>query len=188
MENFTDKDAILFPCTGTEPVLVKLTTSSIVETHPQTGGIVSKTYQPHPEVFLDAHWEAQAITRLPGMKQDLANPYLVFYPVPGPCARSKYTSNAVVASILESNRVGNINWKGNILVARYADMPFGEMIDCTLRELPIIYKYLCNNAPQQTQVGLLGYSSPMEKLTGPTGLLKGSGCECQNKLIVPIFT
>lgn len=105
----------------------------------------------------------RAIIKLPRSSVALGNPYVIFFqptqrdlplnaPIdaliaalpPTPTSRN-YPSFSTTSS--SSQQPQNAPWRGNVLVAKYADVPFGEMIPCGMNDLPIIARHLQYREP-----------------------------------------
>lgn len=99
------------------------------------------------------------LVRIPRSNVMLSNPYVVFFqpsqrdlPLNSPIVSLLQTfppSPTLHRSVQESestNRERRL-WRGNVLVAKYADVPFGEMISCGMNDLPIISRHFLYREP-----------------------------------------
>ena len=102
----------------------------------------------------------RTIITLPRSSVTLGNPYVVFFqptqrdlPLNGPI-----TSLIAAAAARDPPNAWQTNgsriqpWCGNVLVAKYADVPFGEMIPCGMNDLPIISRYLQCHEPSGNEL------------------------------------
>ncbi|KAF8314771.1 hypothetical protein DL93DRAFT_2097151 [Clavulina sp. PMI_390] len=151
----TFTSAILFSYDTNVPSIVSLRTTTKFE---PSG---SRTHQAHPEDYIEAFWSAHIITTVPQSSVQLGNPYVVFFQpaqrdlppnlsVQAIMRSSPLASSGNRAPILSMNNLsstGEICWRGNVLVAKYADAPFGEMIACGLNDLPIISRHFLTREP-----------------------------------------
>jgi len=102
----------------------------------------------------------RTIVNLPRLSVALGNPYVVFFQP----TQKDLPLNAPIMSLITAaaardppnalpTGVSHIHpWRGNVLVAKYADVPFGEMISCGLNDLPIISSHLRCHAPAENEL------------------------------------
>jgi len=147
-------DAILFPSDGRAPHLVKLVTSPMSGTGPQTPNS-QQTRMPHPEVHMDyiadlgcRAWAYHLVEALDGMNRNFTNPYIIFYPTVSrdgmPFAINKTIREIQGRSFKESSA-----WRGNIVVAKYRESPFSSLVSLTMADFAILKNYLMTHgAPQ----------------------------------------
>ena len=89
----------------------------------------------------------RSIVTLPGTSRPLGNPYVIFFqPIQADlpinqCLRAASLNMGVTS--------GQIPWRGNILVAKYSDFPFGDMISCANNDLPIIIRHISIYSPTE---------------------------------------
>ncbi|GJE91715.1 hypothetical protein PsYK624_078650 [Phanerochaete sordida] len=148
MEHSASYQAIFFPADDRLPHLVTLTATRL-RTEPNSGAPYRCGHMPHPEVFMehlaDARgapaWSYTAIDRLEGMSQPLARPYVLFAPAAArdgqPFPRNTYVRD-VQGAFYEDDRA----WRGNIVVAKYADLQFSAMVDASMADFPIVKNWL----------------------------------------------
>jgi len=152
----TFADAILFTFDAISPSVVPLRTTS------STDSSGSRVHQPHPEDYIEAYWSAQTIVNLPRLSVALGNPYVVFFQP----TQKDLPLNAPIMSLITAaaardppsalpTNVSHIHlWRGNVLVAKYADVPFGEMISCGINDLPIISSHLRCHEPSENELDI----------------------------------
>lgn len=101
-----------------------------------------------------SYLKCSTIVSLPLSVVALGNPYVVFFqptqndlPLNGPIealVQSISASDAKTRSCQASLSSTRRPWRGNVLVAKYADAPFGEMIPCGMNDVAIISRhFLC---------------------------------------------
>ncbi|KDQ64993.1 hypothetical protein JAAARDRAFT_28657 [Jaapia argillacea MUCL 33604] len=140
-------DAILFPSDGRPPTLVSLATSPVTVANNFASHV--STRMPHPEVFMDyiaegmgsRGWQYHLVEALDGMNKKFSNPYIIFYPV---LSRDgmPFPINKCVREIQGSRFREECGWRGNIVVAKYQESSFTNMIDASMADFPIVKNYL----------------------------------------------
>ena len=102
----------------------------------------------------------RTIVNLPRLSVALGNPYVVFFQP----TQKDLPLNAPIMSLITAaaardppnalpTNVSHIRpWRGNVLVAKYADVPFGEMISCGMNDLPIISSHLRCHEPSGNEL------------------------------------
>ncbi|KAI0034434.1 hypothetical protein K488DRAFT_39381, partial [Vararia minispora EC-137] len=149
MEQFQYFDALLFPADGKAPHLVKLMTTPASYATQYSPSARGEGRMPHPEIHMEfiaenvpGSWDYQAAIRaLDGMRNKFAQPYMIFFPVvsrdgmPFPINR---TLREVQGDWYQSNHA----WRGNVVVAKYRDATFKQLVNMTMADYPIIKNYL----------------------------------------------
>lgn len=90
-----------------------------------------------------------SIISLPRSSVALSNPYVIFFQPSQKDLPPNRPIEALVQSLSArdspnnrpSRSLARQPWRGNVLVAKYADVPFGEMISCGMNDLPIISRH-----------------------------------------------
>ena len=87
---------------------------------------------------------------LPGTNVSLGNPYVIFYP----SQQQDLPTNACLTQVAsETNGLQLCHrWAGTILVAKYSDIPFGDMIPCIMNDIPIILHHIAQSNPLQSDM------------------------------------
>lgn len=107
------------------------------------------------------------IVTLPQSSVGLGNPYVVFFQPTQKDLPINRPIEALVRSVSTPNRnVSTLQpWRGNVLVAKYADAPFGEMVSCSLNDLPIISTHFLCREPSGNELEVRRhfrkYSTPL---------------------------
>ncbi|KAI9510977.1 hypothetical protein F5148DRAFT_473249 [Russula earlei] len=173
-------DAILFPADGRPPHVVSLMTSPTSFSNPHAPAQTSTARIPHPEVHMEyiaedpnmRAWHFQFVEALDMMNKKFANPYIIYYPVvsrdgmPFPVNR---TVRDMQEEVNKGRRLREDQlWRGNLVVAKFADERFTQMIDASMADFPILKNFLGTHA-SPSSVGTSASTS-----TGP-GASPGAG-------------
>ncbi|KZT26904.1 hypothetical protein NEOLEDRAFT_1177089 [Neolentinus lepideus HHB14362 ss-1] len=147
--------AILIPSDGRPPSLVPLATSPVAVADPFTAQPTQTTRMPHPEVYMDYiaealgarawqyHWLLliQTVEALDGMNKKFATPYIIFYPV---ISRDgmPFPVNKCIREMQGKAFREETAWRGNVVVAKYSEGTFTNMMDASMADFPLIKNYL----------------------------------------------
>jgi len=149
MDTLVSFEAILFPSDGRPPHLVSLATSPVAITDPFSAQVTHSTRMPHPEVYMDyiaeglgsRAWQYHLVEALDGMTKKFANPYIIFYPVVSRDGMP-FPINKCIKEIQARAFKEETGWRGNIVVAKYAESTFTNLMDASMADFPIIKNYL----------------------------------------------
>ncbi|KAI0367557.1 hypothetical protein BV20DRAFT_1054678 [Pilatotrama ljubarskyi] len=128
--------------------LVSLPTTPLAPNQPTLTAPFRGGREPHPEIYMtyiSAHmgrdaWGFQVVEALYGMQKPLATPFIIFYP----------TASSDLMPFPVNKHVRNIQgklpiehaWCGDLVVAKYKDTTYSEMIDASMADYPIIKNFL----------------------------------------------
>ncbi|KAI9061806.1 hypothetical protein FKP32DRAFT_1531461, partial [Trametes sanguinea] len=112
---------------------------------------------PHPEQYMDyvanmsgaQVWGFQCIEALDGMiteKHRFSKPYILFYPL---ISRDgmPFPVNSCIRAMQGKTFDKQNAWEGDIIIAKYSDLQYSEMIDASMADFPIIKNYLLTHRP-----------------------------------------
>ncbi|TFK56036.1 hypothetical protein OE88DRAFT_698288 [Heliocybe sulcata] len=141
--------AILIPSDGRPPTLVPLATSPVAVADPFTAQATQTTRMPHPEVYMDyiaeslgaRGWQYHTVEALDGMNKKFATPYIIFYPVVSRDGMP-FPVNKCIREMQGKGYREETAWRGNIVVAKYCEGTFTNMMDASMADFPIIKNYL----------------------------------------------
>ncbi|KAF8529279.1 hypothetical protein BU17DRAFT_37213 [Hysterangium stoloniferum] len=151
MDTLSPTDAILFPADGRTPHLVQLMSSTVTSTDPMTGRMVAHRI-PHPQVHMNyiatntSHrvWDSRASLHYYSVilfgdihKWNFQYPYVVFFPILSQSGVS-FPMNLNVREIQGKLFKETHAWRGDIVVAKYWDHPYGTLMDCAMSDYPMI--------------------------------------------------
>ncbi|KAH9987905.1 hypothetical protein BJV74DRAFT_796376 [Russula compacta] len=176
-------DAILFPADGRPPHVVSLMTSPASFSNPHVPAQTSTARIPHPEVHMEyiaedpniRAWYFQFVEALDMMNKKFANPYIIYYPVvsrdgmPFPANR---TVRDIQEEMNKGRRLGEDQlWRGNLVVAKFADDRFTQMMDASMADFPILKNFLGTHpspSPASSGSGALQTTLPTLSTTHPS--------------------
>ncbi|KAI9069208.1 hypothetical protein FKP32DRAFT_1608332 [Trametes sanguinea] len=112
---------------------------------------------PHPEQYMDyvantpgkQVWGFHCIEALEGMvieKYKFSRPYVLFYPL---LSRDgmPFPVNGCIQAMQGEWFDKRKAWEGDIIIAKYSDPEYSEMIDVSMADFPIIKNYLSTHRP-----------------------------------------
>ncbi|KAF8511200.1 hypothetical protein JB92DRAFT_2935944 [Gautieria morchelliformis] len=85
---------------------------------------------------LNSQTSSQVITNIP-YARNFQYPYVVFFPVISQNG-GQFPTNFTLRDIQGRNYRDSNSWKGDIVVAKYWDHPFGLIMDCAMSDYPMI--------------------------------------------------
>ncbi|KAF8583982.1 hypothetical protein K439DRAFT_1184725 [Ramaria rubella] len=152
MNDITHTEAILFPADGRTPHLVQLMSSSVATPDPVTGRMVTRRI-PHPQVHMNyiatntPHrvWDHRVIANI-SYARNFQYPYVVFFPIVSQNGGS-FPTNLTIRDIQGRGFRESYAWKGDIVVAKYWDQPFGTIMDCAMSDYPMIKNWFMLHSP-----------------------------------------
>ncbi|KAI0313446.1 hypothetical protein OF83DRAFT_533507 [Amylostereum chailletii] len=151
MDQMYSFDAILFPADGRPPHVVKLMTSPASYTNPHSyhASVAGDARIPHPEIHMEyiaenvgaRAWNYQLVEALDGMNKKFTNPYIIFFPV---ISRDgmPFPLNKTLREIQGKLYRPESAWMGNIVIAKYRDARFTQMMNASMADFPILKNYL----------------------------------------------
>ncbi|EPQ59510.1 hypothetical protein GLOTRDRAFT_34002 [Gloeophyllum trabeum ATCC 11539] len=155
--------AILIPSDGRPPSLVPLATSPVAITDPFSVQVTQTSRMPHPEVYMDyiaeslgsRAWQYHLVEALDGMNKKFDTPYIIFYPV---ISRDgmPFPVNKCVREIQGRLFREDAAWRGNLVVAKYAESSFTSMMNASMADFPLIKNYLMQHKSPLTPVSPAG--------------------------------
>ncbi|KAI0313833.1 hypothetical protein OF83DRAFT_1175304 [Amylostereum chailletii] len=144
-------DAILFPTDGRPPHVVKRMASLAFYTNPQLfhASVAGDALIPHPEIHMEyiaevvgaRGWNYQLVEALDGMNKKFANPYIIFFPVISRDGQP-FPLNRTLRKIQGRLHRSEFAWMGDIVIAKYRDSRFAQMMDASMADFPILKNYL----------------------------------------------
>lgn len=104
---------------------------------------------PHPEIHMDyiaeglasRSWQFQVVEALEGMTRKFTAPYIMFWPTVSRDGMP-FPINKCIREIQGHNDNEAKAWRGNIVVAKYRDVDYTEMMDASMADFPIVKNYL----------------------------------------------
>jgi len=108
---------------------------------------------PHPEMYMDyiaeglgpRSWRYKLIEALDEMNTKFATPYIVFYPTVSRDGMP-FPVNKCVREIQGRNFDEAVAWRGNLVVAKYRDINYSEMMDASMADFPLVKNYLSTHS------------------------------------------
>lgn len=93
--------------------------------------------------FLLEH--VQVVEKLDGMTKKFPSPYIIFYPV---LSRDgmPFPINKCICEVQGSFYKESAAWRGNIIVAKYSDTTYTQMVQASMADFPILKNYLSTRA------------------------------------------
>jgi len=152
MDTLSPTDAILFPADGRTPHLVQLMSSTATYTDPMTNRMVAHRI-PHPEVHMNyiatntPHrvWDSRVILNI-SYARNFQYPYVVFFPILSQSG-APFPMNLIIREIQGKSFRETHAWRGDIVVAKYWDHPYGTLMDCAMSDYPMIKNWLMLHTP-----------------------------------------
>ncbi|KAI0052561.1 hypothetical protein FA95DRAFT_1483235 [Auriscalpium vulgare] len=150
MDQLYSFDAILFPADGRPPHVVALMTSPASFTNPHAlQASADDARFPHPEVYMDyiaenigpRAWHYQLVEALDGMNKKFTNPYIIYFPVVSRDGMP-FPVNKSVREIQGRLYREEYAWRGNLIIAKYRDARFSQMMNASMADFPILKNYL----------------------------------------------
>ncbi|KAI0309631.1 hypothetical protein OF83DRAFT_1029353, partial [Amylostereum chailletii] len=104
---------------------------------------------PHPEIHMEyiakdvgaQAWNYQLVEALEGMNKKFTHPYILFFPV---ISRDgmPFPLNTILREIQGKLYKPEFAWMGNIVISKYYDHRFTQMMDASMADFPILKNYL----------------------------------------------
>ncbi|KAH8105508.1 hypothetical protein BXZ70DRAFT_531263 [Cristinia sonorae] len=149
MDPMVPYDAIVFPCDDRPPHVISLMTSPLATILPNPAEPYRCGRIPHPEIFMDyiaeglgpQSWRYLVVEKLDGMNKNFTSPYILFYPVVSRDGMP-FPINKCIREVQGSFYKESVAWRGNIVVAKYSDTTYLQMVDASMADFPILKNYL----------------------------------------------
>jgi len=149
MDRMISYDAIVFPCDDRPPHIVPLMTSALAGPIPNPAEPYRCGRMPHPEVYMDyiaeglgpQSWHYQVVDKLDGMNKKFSTPYILFFPT---LSRDgmPFPTNKCIREMQGVSYRESAAWRGNVVVAKYADAAYSTMANASMADFPILKNYL----------------------------------------------
>lgn len=157
MDNIPPVEALLFPADGRTPHLVELMSSIITNVDPMTGQVFQQRIA-HPQVHMNyiasntTHcvWESRIIRNIL-YARNFQYPYVVFFPILSQSG-APFPVNLNIKEIQGRSFKETVAWRGDIVVAKYSDQPYGTLMDCAMSDYPMIKNWLTHHTPYNRYV------------------------------------
>jgi len=126
--------------------------TSTVPTPDQSGRMIN-TRMPHPQVHMNyiasgtqqRVWGFKVINNI-SFASNFAFPYVVFFPILS-SSGGPFPTNVNVREIQGRGFRENQAWRGDIIVAKYSDHPFGAVINLAMSDYPLLKNWFLTHGP-----------------------------------------